>query len=95
MLKQSSSRMKKVLSVLLTILFVLSATAVAASAYGGGHGRGCDGGYGYGWDNGGYGGVYGLGGYGWDAGSPFPPYYPYAGPQVIAIDYRYYNQPNI
>jgi hypothetical protein len=96
MLKQTSSRMKKVLSILLTVLFVLSATSVAASANGGGHGRGWgDGGYGYGWDNGGYGGVYGLGGYGWDAGSPFPPYNPYAGPQVIAIDYRYYNQPNI
>lgn len=87
MLKQTSSRMKKVLSILLTVLFVLSATSVAASANGGGHGRG--------WGDGGYGGVYGLGGYGWDAGSPFPPYDPYAGPQVIAIDYRYYNQPNI
>lgn len=84
MLKQSSSKMKKVLSILLAVLFVVSLTAVAASAYGGGHGR-----------NGGYGGVYGLGGDGWDAGSPFPPYYPYAGPQVIAIDYRYYNQPGI
>jgi hypothetical protein len=87
MLKQSSSKMKKVLSILLAVLFVVSLTAVAASAYGGGHGRG--------WGDGGYGGVYGLGGDGWDAGSPFPPYYPYAGPQVIAIDYRYYNQPGI
>ena len=87
MLKQSSSKIKKVLSILLAVLFVVSLTAVAASAYGGGYGRG--------WGNGGYGGVYGLGGYGWDAGSPFPPYYPYAGPQVIAIDYRYYNQPGI
>jgi len=93
MLKQSSSKMKKVLSILMAVLFVVSLTAVAASAYGSGHGR--DGGYGRGWGDGGYGGVYGLGGYGWDAGSPFPPYYPYAGPQVIAIDYRYYNQPGI
>ncbi len=92
MLKQSSNKMKKVLSILLAVLFVVSLTAVAASAYGGGW---RDGGYGRGWGDGGYGGVYGLGGDGWDAGSPFPPYYPYAGPQVIAIDYRYYNQPGI
>jgi hypothetical protein len=94
MLKQSSSKMKNVLSILLTVLFVVSLTAVAASAYGGGYGR--DGGYGRGWGDSYDGGIYGLGGYGWDAGSPFPPYYPYAGPQVIAIDYRYYNiQPRI
>jgi len=84
MLKQSSSKMKKILSILLAVLFVASLTAVAASAYGSSHGH-----------DSGYGGVYGLGGDGWDAGSPFPPYYPYAGPQVIAIDYRYYNQPGI
>ena len=87
MLKQSSGKMKKVLSISLAALFVVSLTAVAASAYGGGYGRGLA--------NSGYGGVYGLGGYGWDAGSPFPPYYPYAGPETIAIDYRYYNQPGI
>ena len=91
MLKQSSSKMKKVLAILLAVLFVVSLTAVAASANGGGYGR--DGGYGRGGCDDGYG--YGLGGDGWDAGSPFPPYYPYAGPQVIAIDYRYYNQPGI
>ena len=39
MLKQSSSKMKNVLSILLTVLFVVSLTAVAASAYGGGYGR--------------------------------------------------------
>ena len=32
MLKQSSSRMKKVLAILLAVLFVVSVTAVAASA---------------------------------------------------------------
>jgi hypothetical protein len=36
MLKQSSSRMKKVLVILLAVLFVLSLTAVAASAQGNG-----------------------------------------------------------
>ena len=43
MLKQSSSRMKKVLAISLAVLFVLSLTAVAASAQGN-WGRG--GGYG-------------------------------------------------
>ena len=40
MLKQSSGRMKKVLAILLTILFVISVTSVAASAHYGGWGRG-------------------------------------------------------
>jgi len=45
MLKQSSSRMKKVLVILLAVLFVLSLTAVATSAQGnvgrsGGYGPG-------------------------------------------------------
>lgn len=41
MLKQSFSRMKKVLAISLAVLFVLSLTAVAASAQGkGGHGVG-------------------------------------------------------
>jgi hypothetical protein len=45
MLKQSSSRIKKVLTILLAVLFVLSLTAVAASAqsnavHGGGYGPG-------------------------------------------------------
>jgi len=50
MLKQSSSRMKKALAVLLAVLFVASLTAVAVSARGGGGwgGRGGWGGYG-GW----------------------------------------------
>ncbi len=47
MLKQSSSRMKKVLAILLTVLFVASVTSVAASARYGGYGRW--GGYGWGW----------------------------------------------
>jgi hypothetical protein len=57
MLKQSSSRMRKGLAVLLVALFVVSLTSVAASAGGGGwhrHGWGHGGGYGHGW--GGYGG---------------------------------------
>ena len=45
MLKQSSSGMKKVLTILLAIFFVLSLTAVAASAQGG-EGSGEGGGYG-------------------------------------------------
>jgi hypothetical protein len=48
MLKQSFSRMKKVLAILLSVLFIASVTAVAASAHGG-----------YGW--GGYGWGYGPG----------------------------------
>jgi hypothetical protein len=41
MLKQSSSRIKTVLTILLAVLFVLSLTAVAASAQGNaGHGGG-------------------------------------------------------
>jgi len=41
MLKQSSSRMKKVLAILLAVLFVLSLAAVATSAQGnGGHSGG-------------------------------------------------------
>ncbi len=43
MLKQSYSEMKKVFAILLTVLFVVSLTAVTASAHGGGHG-----GWGYG-----------------------------------------------
>ncbi len=62
MLKQSSSKMKKVLAILMAVLFGVSLTAVAASAHGhggGGHGGGYDG-FGGGW-----GGYYGgLGGYG-------------------------------
>ena len=38
MLKQSYSEMKKVFAILLTVLFVVSLTAVTASAHGGGHG---------------------------------------------------------
>ena len=63
MLKQSSSRMEKVLVILLAVLFVVSLTAVAASARGGsggGHGSG------HGSEDGGYGieedGDYGPGG---------------------------------
>jgi hypothetical protein len=58
MLKQSSSKIKKVLAILLGVLFVLSFTAVTASARGGGgHGQGGD--YGIG-EEGGYGpgGIY-------------------------------------
>ncbi len=43
MLKQSSSRMKKVLAILLVVLFVVSLTVVAVSARGGG--AGISGGY--------------------------------------------------
>ena len=46
MLKQKFSRMKKVLAILLSVLFIASVTAVAASAHGGGGGWG---GYGWGW----------------------------------------------
>jgi len=55
MLKQF--RMKKVLAILLAVLFVVSLTAVATSARGGGGGHGGAGGYG---EEGGYGpgGVY-------------------------------------
>ena len=44
MSKQSFSRMKKVLAMLLSVLFIASVTAVVASAHGGGGGWG-----GYGW----------------------------------------------
>jgi len=47
MLKQTSSRVKKVLAILLAVLFVISVTSVAASAHYGGWGRGW-GGYGWG-----------------------------------------------
>ena len=47
MLKQSSSRLKKVLTILLAVLFVLSVTTVAASAHGGGRWGGGWGGYPY------------------------------------------------
>ena len=47
MLKQSSSRMKKILAILLAVFFVLSVTAVAVSARGGGgHVGGDSNGYG-------------------------------------------------
>ena len=47
MLKSSSSRMKKVLAILLAVLFVFSVTAMAVSARGdGGHGGGYSDGYG-------------------------------------------------
>jgi hypothetical protein len=49
MLKQSYSKMKKVLAILLTVLFIVSVTAVAAGAHVGGHG-----GFGGGWGWGGY-----------------------------------------
>jgi hypothetical protein len=49
MLKQKLSRPKKILTILLAVLFVLSLTTVAASAHGGGHG--------------GFGGYWGWGGY--------------------------------
>jgi uncharacterized membrane protein len=70
MLKQSSSRIRKVLAILLTVLFVASLISVTASAYRGhgfGHGghwrHGGHWGHG-GWGYGGYGGYYGGWGYG-------------------------------
>ena len=87
MLKQSSS-MKKGLAILLVVLFVVSLTAVAASAYRihgsghghyGGHGRyGGYGGYG-GWGYGSYGGWgYGAGCYIVNGALVCPTYgYPY------------------
>ena len=68
MLKQSSS-MKKGLAILLAVLFVVSLTAVSASAYYGrhGHSHGHYGGHGY---RGGHGRYYGGWGYGgWNYGS--------------------------
>ncbi len=44
MLKQSSSRIKKALAILLAVLFVVSLTAVSASARDGDNGHGHDGG---------------------------------------------------
>ena len=79
-LKQSSIRMKKLLAVLLAVLFVTSLTAVAVSARGGhgggGWGRGCGGygmgcggwGLGWGWPYMGYG--YGLPYMGYGYGYP-------------------------
>jgi len=59
MSKQSFSRMKMVLAILLSVLFIASVTAVAASARGGGGW----GGYGWGW---GYGpGCMWVGGNNW------------------------------
>jgi hypothetical protein len=48
MLKQSSSKAKKVLALLLAVLFVVSLTAAVASARDGNEGRGHDGGGGHG-----------------------------------------------
>ena len=66
MLKQSSNGMKKGLAILLAVLFIVSLTAVSASAYGGNHrhsGHGHYGGHGryggWGWGYGGWG--YGTG----------------------------------
>jgi hypothetical protein len=50
MLKQSVSRIKKVLPVLLAVLFVMSLTAASASAYRGNHHHGYGGFYGYPYD---------------------------------------------
>lgn len=47
MSKQEVNRLKKILTILLAVLFVLSVTMVAASAHGGGH-------WGSGWGWGGY-----------------------------------------
>jgi hypothetical protein len=47
MLKQEVSRLKKILTILLAVLFVLSVTIVAASAHGGGRWGGGWGGYPY------------------------------------------------
>jgi hypothetical protein len=47
MLKQSSSRMKKVLAIFMAVLFGVSLTAVAVSAHGNGGGGGW-GGHGHG-----------------------------------------------
>lgn len=82
MLKKSFSGMKKVLSILLVVLFVVSLTAVGASAKGGSYwvegGHGHYDGHGY---YGGYGDWEGYGGYsgcGWMNGAWVPAYgYPY------------------
>jgi hypothetical protein len=67
MLKQSSNRMKKGIAVLLAVLFVVSLTAVAASAKGGSYWR--DGGHGH-YDSHGRYGDYGSWGYdGWSYGA--------------------------
>ena len=50
-MKQSFSKIKKVLAILLTVLFVVLLTAVTASAHGGGHG-GWGGGWGWGYGTG-------------------------------------------
>src|SRR5271157_2969182 len=72
MLKQSSSRMKKVIAILLAVLFVTSLTAVTAIAghHGGGH-HGGHWGHGGQWGHGGWGGYGGYGGWG-EAGGGLP-----------------------
>jgi len=47
MLKQKVNRLKKILTILLGVLFILSVTTVAASAHGDGHGGWGWGGYSY------------------------------------------------
>ncbi len=67
MLKQSPSKMKKILAVLLAVLFVVSLTAVSASAFqrhNMGGGMGMRGGFGHHGFGGGFGGGWG-GGWGW------------------------------
>ncbi len=72
MLKQTSSRMKKIFAISLAVLFVGSLTAVAASVhYGGGGHRGGYGGFGGFW------GGYGWEGYPWGYEYPYESYYPY------------------
>ncbi len=95
MLKLSSNDMKKGMSILLAAFFVVSLTAVAASAHHGGYGgRGGYGGWGYddcgyggcgGWGYGGWGmpliayGGCGWGGYPWGIGLSLGHSYPYDG----------------
>ncbi len=67
MLKQSSSGTRKALAVLLVVLFVVSLTAVAASAKGGSYWR--DGGHGRYGGHGQYGGYGGWSYGGWNYGS--------------------------
>jgi len=73
MLKLSSSGIKKGMSILLAAFFIVSLTAVAASAYNGGYGDW--GGYGIDYD--GYG--YGWGDYLWCIGLSLGHSYPYSG----------------
>jgi hypothetical protein len=75
MLKQSSSRMKKVMSILLAVLFVVSLTSVAASARPGWYSGGA-------W---GFGGSWGDGlGWGWNWSGPCQYVYNGAGSWVVS-----------